>query len=87
MKRVLFYQFLLGAIHHLNAQVATTYTISFENAVHHEAFIEATFTDLKSYADIKACMYLVITFYTMMRASSIIFTAEISAITHMFILA
>ena len=42
---------------------------------------------LKSYADIKACMYLVITFYTMMRASSIIFTAEISAITHMFILA
>jgi len=48
MKRVLFYLFLLGAIHHLNAQVATTYTISFENAVHHEAFIEATFTDLKS---------------------------------------
>ena len=42
---------------------------------------------LKSYADIKACMYLVITFYTMMRASSIIFTAEISAVTHMFILA
>ena len=48
MKRFPFYVFLLGVMYTLNAQTATTYTISFENAVHHEAFIEATFTDLKS---------------------------------------
>ena len=30
------------------AQVASKYTISFENAVHHEATIQATFTNLKS---------------------------------------
>ncbi|MFL0353222.1 M61 family metallopeptidase [Xanthomarina sp. GH4-25] len=32
----------------VNAQVASKYIISFENAVHHEATIQATFTDLKS---------------------------------------
>ncbi len=48
MKGFAFYLFLLGVMCNLNAQVATTYTISFENAVHHEAYIEATFTDLKS---------------------------------------
>lgn len=32
----------------LNAQVSSNYIISFENAVHHEATIQATFTDLKS---------------------------------------
>ncbi|PWI30521.1 peptidase M61 [Flavobacteriaceae bacterium LYZ1037] len=32
----------------VNAQVASKYIISFENAVHHEATIHATFTDLKS---------------------------------------
>lgn len=48
MKRFPFYLFVIGVLYNLNAQVATTYAISFENAVHHEAFIEATFTDLKS---------------------------------------
>ncbi|TYA52141.1 M61 family metallopeptidase [Formosa maritima] len=32
----------------LKAQVSSSYTISFENAVHHEANIQATFSDLKS---------------------------------------
>jgi predicted metalloprotease with PDZ domain len=32
----------------LNAQVSTKYTISFENAIQHEAQIEAVFTNLKS---------------------------------------
>ncbi|MFH6767549.1 PDZ domain-containing protein [Gaetbulibacter aquiaggeris] len=48
MKRFPSYLFLIGVLYSLNAQVATTYAISFENAAHHEAFIEATFTDLKS---------------------------------------
>lgn len=30
------------------AQISSTYTVSFENAVHHEATIQATFTNLKS---------------------------------------
>ena len=30
------------------SQVSSTYTISFENAVHHEAFVEATFTNIKT---------------------------------------
>ncbi|HLV70032.1 MAG TPA: hypothetical protein VKY34_04940, partial [Xanthomarina sp.] len=32
----------------VNAQVSSSYVISFENAVHHEASIQATFTDLQS---------------------------------------
>jgi predicted metalloprotease with PDZ domain len=32
----------------VNAQVSSKYAISFENAVHHEASIQVTFTDLKS---------------------------------------
>ncbi|GGG38112.1 M61 family metallopeptidase [Bizionia arctica] len=32
----------------VNAQVSSNYVISFKNAVHHEANIEVTFTDLKS---------------------------------------
>src|SRR5690606_28877918 len=32
----------------IKAQVSSNYVISFENAVHHEATIQATFTDLKS---------------------------------------
>ena len=32
----------------VNAQVSSKYLISFESAVHHEAHIEATFTDLKN---------------------------------------
>jgi len=30
------------------SQVSTSYTISFENAVHHEAFVEATFSNIKT---------------------------------------
>ncbi|MCX7551159.1 M61 family metallopeptidase [Xanthomarina sp. F2636L] len=32
----------------VNAQVSSSYLISFENAVHHEANVQASFTDLKS---------------------------------------
>ena len=32
----------------INAQVSSKYVISFENAIHHEATIKATFSDLKS---------------------------------------
>jgi predicted metalloprotease with PDZ domain len=32
----------------LNAQISTTYNVSFENAVHHEAEIQAIFTNLKN---------------------------------------
>ncbi|HAB28482.1 MAG TPA: peptidase M61, partial [Xanthomarina gelatinilytica] len=32
----------------VKAQVSSSYVISFENAVHHEASIQATFTDLQS---------------------------------------
>ena len=31
-----------------SVQISSTYTISFENAVHHEAIVNATFTNLKS---------------------------------------
>ncbi len=48
MKKILFCLLLLGGQWVTNAQVATQYSISFENAVHHEAFIEATFSGLKS---------------------------------------
>lgn len=39
---LLFFTFLL------NAQISSVYNVSFENAVHHEAQVEASFTNLKS---------------------------------------
>ncbi len=42
---LLFFAFFIGA---LQAQVSSKYTISFENAVHHEATVIATFSNLKS---------------------------------------
>ncbi len=43
---LLLFIFLLSIL--VNAQVSSKYTISFENAVHHEANIQVIFTDLKS---------------------------------------
>lgn len=46
MKRILCLIIGIGICHIAFAQPSTTYTISFENAVHHEAEITATFTNL-----------------------------------------
>ncbi len=46
--KVLFSLVLLFICSGLNAQVATKYTLSFENASHHETTIEAQFSNLKS---------------------------------------
>jgi predicted metalloprotease with PDZ domain len=48
MKNVIFYLSICFFISSLNAQVSSTYSISFDNAVHHEAQVSATFTNLKS---------------------------------------
>lgn len=48
MKRILFSIAFILYVLDFQAQVSSKYTISFENAVHHEATIEATFTNLKS---------------------------------------
>ena len=48
MDRFLFCLFFLTVNSILFAQISSTYTISFENAVHHEAFVEATFSNLKA---------------------------------------
>lgn len=48
MKKSPFLIVLLVFCVQMNAQVASTYEISFENAVHHEAEIRAVFTDLKN---------------------------------------
>jgi predicted metalloprotease with PDZ domain len=48
MNRFLFYFFLLASNSIVFAQVSSKYTISFENAVHHEAFVEAAFSNLKT---------------------------------------
>lgn len=48
MTRFLFC-FLFFTFHSISfAQVSSRYAISFENAVHHEAFVEATFSNLKA---------------------------------------
>ena len=48
MNRFLFCLFFLTLNAIGFAQVSSKYSISFENAVHHEAFIEATFSNLKT---------------------------------------
>ncbi|SFZ89838.1 Predicted metalloprotease, contains C-terminal PDZ domain [Flaviramulus basaltis] len=48
MKRFLFGFLFLASNSIIFAQVSSKYTISFENAVHHEAFVEATFSNLKT---------------------------------------
>ena len=48
MKRYRFCLFLALFTLITKAQVSSSYSISFENAIHHEAFIEATFTNLST---------------------------------------
>ena len=48
MKKFLFIVLLVAFTIQINAQVSTTYEVSFENAIHHEAEIVATFTNLKT---------------------------------------
>ena len=48
MNKFLFCLFFLGLHLSIFAQVSSKYTISFENAVHHEANIEAVFTNLRA---------------------------------------
>ncbi|GAA4295064.1 M61 family metallopeptidase [Aestuariibaculum suncheonense] len=47
MRRILFVFLFVFSSLSITAQVASTYTISFENAAHHEAVVEADFTNLK----------------------------------------
>ena len=47
MKKVVFIAILVALSVQINAQISSTYEVSFENAVHHEAEIQATFTNLK----------------------------------------
>lgn len=47
MKKNLFLAIAFAFSIQINAQILSTYDISFENAVHHEAEIQATFTNLK----------------------------------------
>ncbi|MBT8273885.1 MAG: peptidase M61 [Bacteroidia bacterium] len=47
MKGIIHFIIVIGACQLSIAQPSTAYTISFENAVHHEAEISATFTNLK----------------------------------------
>lgn len=46
MKKIPILAILFALYFQINAQVASTYEISFENAVHHEAEVQAVFTDL-----------------------------------------
>jgi len=48
MKKGLIAALLVAFSIQINAQISSTYEISFENAVHHEAEIQATFTNLKN---------------------------------------
>lgn len=48
MKRLIIVLFWMGFSTICKAQTATFYSVSFENAIHHEAQIKATFTNLKS---------------------------------------
>ena len=48
MNRFLSFLFLLSISYSFQAQISSRYTVSFENAVHHEATIKATFSNLKS---------------------------------------
>ena len=57
MDRFLFCLFFLTVNSILFAQISSTYTISFENAVHHEAFVEATFSNLKADAIYKKYLW------------------------------
>jgi len=47
MKKSLFIAILVALSVQINAQISSTYEVSFENAVHHEAEIQAIFTNLK----------------------------------------
>ncbi|MCH4551950.1 M61 family metallopeptidase [Aestuariibaculum lutulentum] len=46
MRRILFIFLLVSSCFRIKAQVASNYNISFENAGHHEAVVDAVFTDL-----------------------------------------
>jgi predicted metalloprotease with PDZ domain len=48
MKKGLFLAILVVLSFQINAQIPSTYEVSFENAVHHETEIKATFTNLKN---------------------------------------
>jgi len=48
MKKIFFIAIIIAFSFQINAQISSTYEVSFENAVHHEANIEATFTNLKN---------------------------------------
>lgn len=48
MRHILFSLSLVLSSFVFQAQISSKYTISFENAIHHEATIKATFTNLKS---------------------------------------
>ncbi|GAA4966436.1 M61 family metallopeptidase [Algibacter aquimarinus] len=48
MNKFLFYVFFFASYFSVFSQVSSKYTISFENAVHHEANIEAVFTNLRT---------------------------------------
>ena len=48
MKKFLFALIFFIAYQSINGQVSSVYTISFKNAVHHEANVHATFKDLKN---------------------------------------
>lgn len=48
MKKSLFSLLFTLVVLITNAQVSSIYSISFENAIHHEAFVEATFTNLST---------------------------------------
>ena len=48
MRKGLFLAILISFSIQINAQISITYEISFENAVHHEAEVQATFTNLKN---------------------------------------
>jgi predicted metalloprotease with PDZ domain len=47
MKKGLLLATLIAFSFQINAQISSTYEVSFENAVHHETEIQATFTNLK----------------------------------------
>jgi len=48
MKKGLLIAIVIAFSIQINAQISSTYSVSFENAVHHEAEIQATFTNLKN---------------------------------------
>ena len=48
MQKGLFLAILVAFTLQLQGQISTNYQVSFDNAVHHEAQIQATFTNLKA---------------------------------------